>query len=81
MTRKFDRVESFDERSRAYGISDVALTAPQSVVWPCADGDCLVTFDDMASLLADGGEACFPLKGAAANKTLVHKLAALFGCR
>ena len=28
-----------------------------------ADGDCLVTFDDMASLLADGGEACFPLKG------------------
>jgi hypothetical protein len=46
-----------------------------------ADGDCLVSFDDMASLLADGGEACFPLKGAAANKTLVHKLAALFGCR
>jgi len=40
-----------------------------------------VSFDDMASLLADGGEACFPLKGAAANKTLVHKLAALFGCR
>lgn len=35
MTRKFGRIESFDDRSREYPVAAVAPSEPQTVVWPC----------------------------------------------
>lgn len=35
MTRKFDRLVSFDERSRAYPVRRLTAGPAQSILWPC----------------------------------------------